>query len=408
MGLKNLLNNNTDSSLSSLKWQTLRQSIVKCLLLTGDVTIAELSTELQASVPTITKAINELVQEGLVTDVGKASNNGGRRPSLYSIKSESAYFLGVEMSRSSLSMGLQDLKGEFVNIEIGASFVLENTNESLQEFCSLINAFIADCRVDKAKIVGVCINLSGRINSKEGFSYNYFYNENTPLSDIISAQIDLPVQLENDSRAMAFGEYTQGIVEDEQNVLFLNYSWGVGMGMITNGKLYYGKSGYSGEFGHSAIFDNGKLCHCGKLGCLETEISGWSLVQQFQQALAEGKKSSISLDNESPIQQYYKIISGAQIQEDGLCIELISTQSEKMGRYLSILLNIFNPELLIIGGDLSQLGDFVLLPIQSSLRKYSLGLVNHDMKLKKSHLGRRAGVAGACQVVREKMLSVFV
>lgn len=408
MGLKNLLNNNTDSSLSSLKWQTLRQSIVKCLLLTGDVTIAELSTELQVSVPTITKAINELVQEGLVTDVGKASNNGGRRPSLYSIKSESAYFLGVEMSRSSLSMGLQDLKGEFVNIEIGASFVLENTNESLQEFCSLINAFIADCRVDKAKIVGVCINLSGRINSKEGFSYNYFYNENTPLSDIISAQIDLPVQLENDSRAMAFGEYTQGIVEDEQNVLFLNYSWGVGMGMITNGKLYYGKSGYSGEFGHSAIFDNGKLCHCGKLGCLETEISGWSLVQQFQQALAEGKKSSISLDNESPIQQYYKIISGAQIQEDGLCIELISTQSEKMGRYLSILLNIFNPELLIIGGDLSQLGDFVLLPIQSSLRKYSLGLVNRDMKLKKSHLGRRAGVAGACQVVREKMLSVFV
>lgn len=408
MGLKNLLNNNTDSSLSSLKWQTLRQSIVKCLLLIGDVTIAELSAELQASVPTITKAINELVQEGLVTDVGKASNNGGRRPSLYSIKSESAYFLGVEMSRSSLSIGLQDLKGEFVNIEIGASFVLENTNESLQEFCTLINTFIADCQVDKSKIVGACINLSGRINSKEGFSYNYFYNENTPLSDIISAQIGLPVQLENDSRAMAFGEYTQGVVEDEQNVLFLNYSWGVGMGMITNGKLYYGKSGYSGEFGHSAIFDNGKLCHCGKLGCLETEISGWSLVQQFQQALAEGKKSSISLENESPIQQYYKIISGAQIQEDGLCIDLISTQSEKMGRYLSILLNIFNPELLIIGGDLSQLGDFVLLPIQSSLRKYSLGLVNRDMKLKKSHLGRRAGVAGACQVVREKMLSVFV
>jgi len=408
MGLKNLLNNNMDSSLSSLKWQTLRQSIVKCLLLIGDVTIAELSAELQVSVPTITKAINELLQEGLITDIGKASNNGGRRPSLYSIQSDSAYFLGVEMSRSSLSMGLQDLKGEFINLEIGSSFVLENTNESLQEFCILINNFINDCQVDKSKIVGVCINLSGRINSKEGFSYNYFFNENTPLSDIISKQLDLPVHLENDSRAMAFGEYMQGVVEDEQNVLFLNFSWGVGMGLITDGKLYYGKSGYSGEFGHSAIFDNGKLCHCGKLGCLETEISGWSLVQQFQQALAEGKKSLITLDNSSPIQQYYTIISGALIQEDGLCIDLISTQSEKMGRYLSILLNMFNPELVIIGGDLSQLGDFVLLPIQSSLRKYSLGLVNRDMKLKKSFLGRRAGVVGACQIVREKMLSVLI
>lgn len=252
----------------------------------------------------------------------------------------------------------------------------------------------------------MCINLSGRINSKEGFSYNYFFSENTPLSEIIESQLNLPVYLENDSRGMAFGEYTQGVVDGEQNVLFLNFSWGVGMGIITDGKLYYGKSGYSGEFGHSAIFDNEKLCHCGKLGCLETEVSGWSLVQQFQEALSEGKKSLVTLDDTSPIHQYYSILNGALAHEDGLCIDLITTQSVKMGHYLSILLNIFNPELVIIGGDLSQLGDLVLLPIQSSLRKYSLGLVNRDMTLKKSALGRRAGVIGACQIVRERMLSV--
>ena len=99
---------------------------------------------------------------------------------------------------------------------------------------------------------------------------------------------------------------------------------------------------------------------------------------------------------------------GALQQEDSLCVELVSKQSEKMGRYLSMILNIFNPELLVIGGDFSQLGGYVLLPIQSALKKYSLGLVNRDVKLKKSSLGLRAGVIGACCVVKEKMLTDLI
>ena len=106
--------------------------------------------------------------------------------------------------------------------------------------------------------------------------------------------------------------------------------------------------------------------------------------------------------------QHHAIISGAFNLEDTLCVDLITKQSEKMGRYLSILLNIFNPDLLVIGGDFAQLGDYTLLPIQSALKKYSLGLVNRDMKLKKSTLGRRAGVIGACCVIKEKMLSPLI
>lgn len=179
----------------------------------------------------------------------------------------------------------------------------------------------------------------------------------------------------------------------------------MGIGIVADGKLYYGKSGYSGEFGHSSLFDNEKLCQCGKIGCLETEVSGWSLVEQFKQATEQGRKSNISLDTKSSVLQHQKIIEGALIQEDTLCIELITTQSEKMGRYLANLLNIFNPDLLVIGGDFSQLGDFVLLPIQSALKKHTLSLVNRDAKLKKSILGRRAGIIGACAIVKERVFN---
>lgn len=408
MSLKDILDASIDNSLSGQKWHMLRQSIVKRLLSNGNATIAELGSELQSSVPTVTKAVNELLQEGYVVDMGKVTNSSGRRPSLYSINPTCAYFLGIEVGRSSMSIGLQNIKNEFVGIELDTSFALQNTHDSLLELCSLINSFIEDTLVDKKMIVGACINLSGRINSMEGFSYNFFFSENQPLSEIISEQLGVPVRLENDTRAKAFGEYRQGVVDQEQNVIYLNYGWGVAIGIITEGNLYYGKSGYSGEFGHSNIFDNGILCQCGKIGCLETEISGWALVNQFKDAIAAGKQSKIVLDQNAVTLDHHTIIMGALQQEDSLCVELVSKQSEKMGRYLSMILNIFNPELLVVGGDFSLLGDYVLLPIQSALKKHTLGLVNRDVKLKKSSLGHRAGVIGACCVVKEKMLYTLI
>lgn len=407
MQLKAVLDNNVDKTLSDYKWHMLRQAMVKRLLSAGNATITELSLDLQSSVPTITKAVNELLSEGIMVDMGKIANSTGRRPSLYSINPTCAYFLGVEVGVSSVSIGLQNIKNEFVSIEMAIAFTLKNTQESLLEFCALLNSFIEDSNIEKSLIIGVCINLSGRINSKEGFSYNFFYKENRPLAEIISEQVHLPVHLENDTRAMAFGEYMEGVVDSEQNILFLNYGWGVGVGIIAEGKLYYGKSGYSGEFGHSTIFDNGIMCQCGKLGCLETEISGWSLMNQFHEAIKEGKQSKVKLDDNLAYFQHHAIIDGAVKLEDSLCIDLVTRQSEKMGRYLSILLNIFNPELLVIGGDFAQLGDYALLPIRVALKKHSLGLVNRDVVLKKSTLGRRTGVIGACCIVKEEMLSLY-
>lgn len=407
MNIRELLTSSKDTSLSGQKWHMLRQAIVKHLLSSGDATIAEISSELQSSVPTITKAVNELLAEGTVLDMGKITNSGGRRPSQYSIHPTCAFFMGIEVGRNTISIGIQNIKNEFTNIDLRIPFSLKNSFESLLEFCNLINTYIDNSFVEKNLIAGVCINFSGRINSKEGFSYNFFFSENRPLSEIISEQLGLPVHLENDTRAMAFGEYRQGVVDDEQNVIFLNYSWGVAIGIVTDGKLYYGKSGYSGEFGHSTLFNNEIMCQCGKLGCLETEISGWSLVNQFKKAVGQGKQSKVVLNDNLDL-QHLDIIAGAVNLEDGLCVDLVTEQSEKLGRYLSIILNIFNPDLLVIGGDFSKLGDYALLPIQSALKKHSLGLVNRDMKLKKSSLGHRAGVIGACCIVKEKMLLALI
>ncbi|MDR0505683.1 MAG: ROK family transcriptional regulator [Dysgonamonadaceae bacterium] len=407
MGLFSLFNVPKNASRSAIKTLKLKRHIIKILITEGNYTIVDLSNKTYFSVPTVTKVINSLLKDNIVLDLGKIDTSGGRRPNLYGINSKSGFFLGIEVNRKFLTIGLQDLKNEFVKINERIPFELSETHGSLSELCSRINEFVEASGIDRRNIIGACVNLSGRINSVKGYSYNYFYIEEDSLSHTISTQIGINTYLENDTRAMAFGEYNCGVVNGEKNVIFVNMSWGVGIGIITDGQLYYGHSGYSGEFGHSPLFDNNILCQCGKRGCLETEVSGWALERIFKDAIREGNISLAgNADNMESIENIdlERIINAVVMDEDTLAIDIISALGEKMGRYISLLINVFNPELVVIGGIMSTVGDYLMLPILTAIKKYSLNLVSQDMELKLSSLGSHAGVAGACYIVRKKFM----
>lgn len=250
------------------------------------------------------------------------------------------------------------------------------------------------------------LNLSGRINNTTGYSYSYFHFDEEPLAGIIQKEIGIQTFIENDSRAMAYGEFSNGDTGDARNVLFINMDYGIGLGILIDRKLYYGKSGFGGEFGHIPIFDNEILCHCGKKGCLETEASGVALIRKFKEKIKQGSTSSVmkkkkDLDDITLLD----IISAAK-NEDILCIELLAEIGEKIGKGIAMLINIFNPELLILGGTLSETGDYLRLPVRSAINKYSLSLVNNDTQLKLSKLGEKAGIIGACLIARNKLLGL--
>lgn len=403
MNLSNLLDYPEDISLSALKLIKLKKSIIKRLTLSGEATIAELCKETDFSIPTVTKIISELIEEGIVFETGKVGTAGGRRPSQYGINPGACYYLGVEVKRNSITIGIQDFNNNFVKLTEKIAYTLDNTRESLSSLCSIINQFVDDSGVPREKIIGACINLSGRINSRDGFSYSYFFFEEKPLSEIIESQIHIKTFLENDTRAMAYGEFYCGAVKNEKDVIFVNIGWGVGIGIICKGELYYGKSGYSGEFGHSPVFDNELICHCGKKGCLETEISGYALERRFKEALENGSTSILSGKKAIEEITIDDILTAINENEDSLAIEIIDEIGSKMGRYLSLLINIFNPELVVLGGSLAETGMYLRLPVRTSIHKYSLSLVSLDMELKMSTLGSKAGVIGACYILRDKL-----
>lgn len=382
----------------------IKKRILNHYIYNGNTTITDLSKELNLSVPTVTKFINEMCESGCIHDYGKLETNGGRHPHLYGLNPRSGYFIGVDIGHSFVNIGLINFKGDMVEMATDIPFVFENTPATLSELCRLVRGFIGKVTVDTDKILNININISGRVNPRTGYSFTIFNFEERALSEVFAEKIGFKVTIDNDSRAMTYGEYMKGCVNGEKNVLFVNLSWGLGIGIVIDGELYTGKSGFAGELGHVNVFDNEILCHCGKKGCLETEASGVAMSRILTGKIRAGASSVLSsnVSDNKPL-TLPGIIRAVNKEEDILCIDILEEIGQKLGKQIAGLINLFNPEMVVIGGMLSCVDDYITLPVRSAVRKYSLNLVNKDTVIVTSKLKDKAGVVGACMLARRNM-----
>jgi predicted NBD/HSP70 family sugar kinase len=369
------------------------------ILLEGEAfSITDLSSESGISVPTVTKYMSRLAEKGLVENCGKVSIEHGRRPMLYKIKADSSFFVGVDIRPQAVIIGIMDISGRFIfNQETPLAF--SSTPETLETICSRVEDAIAASGINLALVHRVSFNISGRVNPRTGFSYTMFNfeNDDEPLSEILSQRLGICSIIENDTRAMAYGELRLAVKDTYKDFLFINAGWGLGMSIIIGGEPYYGMEGYSGELGHTNVFDNEKMCHCGKKGCLETEVSGKAICAKFQQRLKDG---AVSLLHPDAHLTELDVIEAAN-REDTLSIELIEQAGSLLGKQIANLINIFNPEAVIIGGTLASAGDFFIQPIKLAVQRYTLKLMSKNMVIKASDLGEKAGVRGACLLARD-------
>ncbi|MDD2961521.1 MAG: ROK family transcriptional regulator [Muribaculaceae bacterium] len=382
----------------------IKKRIITHYIHNGSSTITDLSKELDLSVPTVTKFIDEMCADGYLNIYGKLETGGGRHPCLYGLNPESGYFIGVDIKRFAINIGLINFNGDMIEKKLNVPYTFENTVAGLENLCTVIKGFIDSLDLDKEKILNININVSGRVNPESGYSYSWFNFGELPLTEVLSNKLGYRVSIDNDTRAMTYGELLRGHVKGEKNILFLNINWGLGLGIVIDGKIYAGKSGFAGEFGHTPVYDNEIICHCGKKGCLETETSGSALHRKLAERISNGENSILSKAfNKDKNAISLETIIDAVNKEDTLCIEIIEDIGYQLGKQVAGLINVFNPELVIIGGVLSLTGDYLTQPIRTAVRKHSLNLVNKDSAIVTSSLKDRAGIIGACMIARSRL-----
>ena len=385
----------------------LKKNILFLCIEHGEHSISALSDAIGASVPTVTKLIGELMDEGFMTDLGKSGTSGGRRPSIYGLNAEAGYFVGIDMRNTHACIAVTDFKGGLLAFKDDIPFKMSANEQTVHDIASLIREFISKENLEWNKIMGLGVSIPGRVNPTTGYSNNYDLENHRTITKILEEDLGIHVALENDSRAMTYGEYLGGGLK-EKNMLFVNVSWGLGMGIIVDGRLYYGTSGFSGEFGHFPLLDNGQMCRCGKIGCLETGASGSALVRMIGEKLSAGRASVLAAKYKAEGNVNLIDIFDAVRSEDTLAIETVEKLGTNLGKGLAGLINIFNPQLVVIGGKVATAaGDYLMLPIRTAIKRHVLNIANQDTSIKLTKLRQKAAPMGAALLVRSRILGML-
>ncbi|MGM0375721.1 MAG: ROK family transcriptional regulator [Bacteroidota bacterium] len=398
MSLKKVLAEPEEASNQSRQAKQKKKIIRALAKAEGPLTIPDIQKQIKTSAPTIIKLLNELITDDLVLEEGKKETDNGRRPTLYKLNIRRFYAVGVEILFKRISISVVRLDQNVVFEKQDILFRLEDTKESLEYVINFIQEAMDECEISKEYILGIGMGITGRVNSNTGESYNFFTFTQDPLALYLSNRLEKQVFIDNDTHIMGLAEQVLGQARDVRHALILNVSRGLGMTIIANEKIITGGMGFAGEFGHMQMGNSQKLCICGKRGCLGMEVSGYALEENFKAAIEEGG-ISLAVNNKNLENIRYDDILAAADQGDGLSISLLQSMGETLGMALGNIVNLLNPELVIIGGKFAQAGYMFTDSIKTGMNKTALTVPLRFLHIKTSSLGNGSGCNGAAAMV---------
>ncbi len=364
------------------------------------ITVPDICKELKISAPTGIKLVNELQVEGFLSIVGKKETLNGRKPAIYALKNVNFYALSVEILLKRITVGIIDSKLNTVYYRQKTDFILENTLECLHN----VEAFILECLensgVGEESILGMGMGITGRVKNETGESLTYFNFMDEPLGEYLSKTLDIPVFLNNDTRCLGMAEKIIGKANNTSDAIVINLSRGLGTCLVIDNKIVNGGMGFAGELGHMQFGNRDKICLCGKKGCLGTDVGGYALEEDFMDRVASGEKTMVEIPEDGSSVRYDEVLMAA-LKGDTLSISLVQEMSFKLGNALGNIINLLNPQLIIIGGKFAKLKTLLLDPLKTGITSSALVNPFQDCKIEFSELGDLGGLKGAGALVFE-------
>jgi len=318
---------------------------------------------------------------------------------------ERKFILGVDIGGTKIDTAIATACGEIVVRGRNPTQAQSGPDAAINNVLSAMEEIMASGKISSSQLLGVGIAVAGIIDGNNGkviFSPNLPGWHEVPLGDIVQQRFGAPLYMGNDATIAALGEWHFGLKREIANLIYITISTGIGGGIIANGKPYIGACGAAGEIGHMIIDVNGPLCSCGNVGCWEALASGTALAREAAKQIAEGAETSIAELTGGDISKIdARIVFLAAKQGDELAKELISRLGYYFGIGLVNLVNIFNPELILVGGGVAKMGDLLFQPAIKVVRERAFSTVVNTVEIKPAILGDDSGVLGAVAFVLE-------
>ncbi len=372
-----------------------KKSILNSLYLNGKMAISDLSESLFISIPTLTSHIEELLSENWLVGEELDNKKQGRRPTIYSLNPQLKHVIVIDITTHDTKIFVLNFKNEIIHQE---QFNLKLTAQPsfLLELFKLIETTIDQLKSQEKEIISIGITIPGLVNKRTGINKTYknLNFENKSLSLRISENFKLPVFTLNDSKAAAYGEARFGVGKNLQHVLSINVDWGVGLGVVFNGQIFNGASGFAGELGHIQVNPDGVLCSCGKVGCLDTVTSASSLLKSIKAGLKNGQISILSEYRDKLEQINLEMVIEAAKNGDAFAIDILYNIGIELGKGLSVAVHLFNPQIIVIDGVLSKAGKIIVNPVEHAINKYCLPDFKDELLIEVTNLGDFAKILG--------------
>jgi N-acetylglucosamine repressor len=360
----------------------------------GTASRADLARQSRLSAPTVSTIVDKLIQRGIFNEVSTAPSSGGRPPVLLSIDPKAGYVVGIKLRVDGLTTVVCDLDAQIVASRETNTSLVGNPGAAILAIEQATLRVLRDAAVPQSKVLGVGIGLPGIIETNRGvcnFSHLLWWRD-VDLAGPLRKRLGLPVWVDNDVNTLAVAEKWAGDAPDARDFVTLSVGRGIGLGIVVDRALYRGANGAAGEFGHIIIEPGGAKCECGRFGCLEAIVGEGALCRLVGERIGH----DVSRD------ELIRLVR----EGDETARSIVENAGRRLGLAVANLMTVLNPELLIICGEGTELGNAFLDPIVAAVTEQTFGDLGRHVAVKVQQWGDEAWAVGAATLVLRESFSL--
>jgi glucokinase-like ROK family protein len=371
----------------------------------------EIATLLGFSRTKVTSIVAELISFGLIEEGGSADSNGGRRPRTLAFTVDFGYIIGIDMRVTSLNIAVANFRGELIGSMITPISIQDSPDQIIKIIGEQVLLLLDEHQLHIDKVIGIGFGIPSPVDFESGLIISKSIMigwENYPIREALHKIFPrAAILIDNEVNLMALGELRAGMGREYKNLIFVKVGTGIGAGIISNGHIHRGSTGCEGQIGHISVDPQGPVCHCGNVGCLELIAGASAIAQRAKKHAVDNPESILA----KQMEENHGILSAedvgiAAMRGDRFANEIIQDSGRQLGKVLATLVTLLNPDAVLIGGGVSNIGSQFLVAIRREVLQLSIPLSTRHLVIDLSSIQSEAGVTGAITLALDHIFAV--